>query len=146
LRERYAALLAEHDGDALVAWYAGLAEIVAAEHLVNARRPEEALVAYEACRDTFDAAVALESGYGPSAAWYSALAAAGAARIHAEAGRLAEAVEALEEAFERDGGALDAADGLGHTPRGILAAVATLVDAAGDTGLVTRVAALVDRD
>jgi hypothetical protein len=150
VRERYAALVAERDGDALVAWYAGLAEIVAAEHLVKSRRPEEALVAYAACRDTFEDAVQLEAGYAASAAWYSTLAAAGAARIHAGAGRLAEAVAALETAFDlalaHDGGVLAAADGLGFTPRAVLDDVAARVATAGEPDLAARTQALLDRE
>jgi hypothetical protein len=150
LRERYAALVGNRGDDALVAWYAGLAEIVAAEHLVKSRRPEEALVAYEACRDTFEDAVRLEAGYAASAGWYSALAAAGAARIHAGAGRLAEAVAALETAFDlafaHDAGVLAAADGLGFTPRTVLADVAARVATAGEPDLVARAQALLDRE
>jgi hypothetical protein len=142
LSARYDDFLAERGDDALVTWFAGLARIAAAEHAVRARQVDEALRAYDACRRDFDAAVALEPGYVASSAWYTALAAAGSARLHADAGRLAEAVADLEDAFRRDGGALDQVDGLGVSPRATLSRLADAVDAAGDADLAARLARL----
>jgi len=142
LSARYDGLLAERPDDALVTWFAGLARIAAAEHAVRARQVDEALRSYDACRRDFDAAVALEPGYAASSAWYTALAAAGAARLHADAGRLVEAVADVEDAFRRDGGALDQVDGLGVSPRATLARLAATVEAAGAADLASRLAPL----
>jgi|GEM_PF-1120998 len=149
LADGYAAWREDQSDRAFARWYEGLALLFAAEHAVRVRDDAAALEHYGACVAAYDEVAALDASYLASSAHYAALASAGAARRHLEAGRYAEATAAIEAAFAYAAdapGALDAADGLGETPRATLDALVEALlaveDGAVDAGLVARCSAL----
>lgn len=149
LTEAYQRLVANLDGASVARWYHGVGELFAAEHAVRARDTAGALRAYETCVRVFDAAVASEANYSGSASHYAALALAGMARVLTGEGRDTEAVVALEQAFERATVApasLNSRDGLGATPREVVALVRGALEEAGaDAELLTRLDGLAAR-
>ncbi|MEZ5978118.1 MAG: hypothetical protein R3F34_07875 [Planctomycetota bacterium] len=139
LRAEYAALASEFDGDPYVRWYAALADLYAAEHAVRAREFDAAREAYGASVVGFDAVARDEPSFEPSSTHYAVLALAGRARLLADAEEWSAAADAIEDAFSRESEALDAADGLGATPRTTARELADRARAAGvDPELVER--------
>lgn len=116
LESDYEARLAKPDAHPQLAWFAGYAALVAAEHQRREGRPDEALASYARGSARFAAWSAANPAGAAEAAHYEALAFAGRARVLMERGELSSSLDALLACFERSPKSAASPDGLNITP------------------------------
>ena len=116
LEANYAARMQKPEATAQLQWFAGYAELVAAEHYRREGRPEEALAAYARGITLYEAWAATQPEGAAEAAHYCALALAGRARTLLERGDLSGSLDALLQCFERAPKSAASPDGLNITP------------------------------
>ena len=124
-----------------IAWFHGLATLIAAEQDVNNGNPETAVATYRRCVDRFQDAIELAPDFADSASHYQALALAGAARLHGDAGHFDDAVELLSASFRTAPGSLESSDGLGETPAGTARSLSRSLRRAGAEELAEKLRA-----
>ncbi len=116
LESDYEARLAKPDAHPQLAWFAGYAALVAAEHHRREGRADEALASYARGVARYAAWSAANPEGAAEAAHYEALALAGRARMLLERGDLAGALDALLACLERSPRSAASPDGLNITP------------------------------
>jgi hypothetical protein len=116
LESDYEARLAKPDAHPQLAWFAGYAALVAAEHHRREGRADEALASYARGVARYAAWSAANPEGAAEAAHYEALALAGRARVLLERGDLAGALDALLACLERSPRSAASPDGLNITP------------------------------
>ena len=113
LQKDYDARLQAADAPPAVAWFAGYAEMVAAEQFRRSQQDDRALAAYGRALERF-ARYRTASG-NDDGQHYAAMSHGGIARIRLQAGDRTAAFAALQQAFAANGAAAAATDGLGIT-------------------------------
>jgi hypothetical protein len=113
LQKDYDARLQAADAPPAMAWFAGYAEMVAAEQFRRSQQDDRALAAYERALERF-ARYRTASG-NDDGQHYAAMSHGGIARLRLQAGDRAGAFAALQQAFAANGAAAAATDGLGIT-------------------------------
>jgi hypothetical protein len=113
LQKDYDARLQAADAPPAMAWFAGYAEMVAAEQFRRSQQDDRALAAYERALERF-ARYRTASG-NDDGQHYAAMSHGGIARLRLQAGDRAAAFAALQQAFAANGAAAAATDGLGIT-------------------------------
>jgi hypothetical protein len=116
LEAEYEALLAAPGAPPGLAWYAGYASIVTAEHLRRARKLDDAIKAYGRAIAHYETAIKTTPENAETSARFIALALGGRARIAFERGAFDAAVADLEASFARDPNAAATQDGLNLSP------------------------------
>lgn len=145
LEAAYAERLARPEAHPRLAWFAGYASIVAAEHERMRNRPGAADAAYERALAHYDAVVARDPATAESSATYQALALAGRARVALEGGALAGALDLLLASFDRAPRAAATLDGLGISAVGTARSLLASYEEQGDTGGAARVREALER-
>lgn len=131
----YAATKERIGADAATFWFAGLAELVAAEHHRRRARQGEAIAAYDTAQASFTRVAELDEQYGESCKHYRAIALAGQGHAAMELGELERAAALLTRAMELYPNASNVLDGLNFSAvttsklLGAKLAAANLVDA-----------------
>ncbi|MCB9915038.1 MAG: hypothetical protein H6828_07805 [Planctomycetes bacterium] len=115
-----------------LAWFAGYAELVAAEHYRRRSRFEPALDAYERGLARFAEHAARFPESRDDDLHYQALAHAGRARVRMERGELADATRELLRALELRADSAASPDGLGITPLATATMLQAKLNEAGD--------------
>ncbi len=116
LESAYAARIAKDPASADLAWFAGYASLVAAEHHRRGAEGEKALGAYERGIAHYEESIRLRAEGRATADHFIALAHAGRARLALEAADLARATSEILASFARAPGAAATPDGLNITP------------------------------
>lgn len=138
LRATYARFVEAQGGDATAEWFAGYADIVAAETHVDDRRGEPALAAYTECVDRFRRSAAANPDFADSANHFAVLALAGRALARHLAGDGARAVEDLLLALQLRPASMGDSDGLGRKPEAIMRRIARELRERGETELAAK--------
>jgi hypothetical protein len=116
LEATYATMVAAPDASRRMAWFAGYASLVAAEHHRRGGRVEKALASYEHAIARYEADIARVPEDRANADHYIALALAGRARIALERGDLVVATDEILASFQRKPEAAASPDGLNVSP------------------------------
>ena len=112
LEQAYALRLENAGDDPGQVWFAGLANVIAAESHRKSGRPTEGDAAYARGIELFERSIVLDPANAESAGHWVAIALAGRARVALDAGDLAASTDLLIASLERHPPAADTLDGL----------------------------------
>ncbi len=138
LEAEYKARLARADAQPTAAWFAGYAELVAAEYHRRAGELAKSLFAYELAITYYDALSLQNPLAKPNCDHYSALAIAGMARMALERGDLEISLNLLLKSFAKKPEAAGTLDGLNLSPADTSRMLRAQLIAADNKQLVTR--------
>jgi hypothetical protein len=141
LTAHYEAALAKDPDSSTLRWFAGYAELVAAEHHRRRGHAEPALGAYARGIAQFERSLALAPDTAASCDHFVAMALGGRARVHFENDALAEAVADLLAAFARCPTATPVLDGLNLSAADTARMLVAKTRAAGQTELLQKLEA-----
>jgi hypothetical protein len=116
LEATYAAMAREKGDTGRARFAAGLASVLAAEHLRRNRASADALPAYGRALDWLDRAAQADASLALAVDEAQALALAGRARVRLQRGELEPALEDVLASYRRSPGSAGTRDGLGVTP------------------------------
>lgn len=137
LRTAYAAFGKSTEDQATAEWFAGYADLVAAEMFVK-QSDDRAAPAYKSALARFQISQARNAGYADSAQHFSVLAHAGLALILHQQGDAQGAVEHLLLARSLRPASMGEADGLARKPEAVLLRIARELSAAGKQDLADQ--------
>ena len=144
LESVYAARLAKPEPSKQLTWFAGYAELVAAETFRRRNDFEHALTAYQHGIDYYERNIAEVPDGRDSCDHFIALARAGRARVLLERGELEAAMTELLAAFQRRASTTGAMDGLNITPGMTALMLHSRLVAANKTELASKLQSTMD--